>query len=114
MQGVCSEAASFDLTGAKLGTAIQEVMTAVEIALVRRDSEGQTHGPQVCLQDESSDILKSAPRLLHPLMLSPLAGLMCTHYDRLAALLDVLATRAHTSDHMLYNTHVIVSTLTRV
>ena len=41
-QGVCSDAGSFDLTGANLGAAIQEVLAAVEVALVRRDSEGQT------------------------------------------------------------------------
>ena len=42
VQGVCSDAGSFDLTGAKLGTAIQEVNAAVEVALVRRDNERQT------------------------------------------------------------------------
>ena len=42
-QGVCSEAGSFDLTGAKLGSAIQEMLAAVEIALVKRVSEGLTH-----------------------------------------------------------------------
>jgi len=42
VQGVCSDAGSFDLTGANLGAAIQEVVAAVEVALVRRDSEGQT------------------------------------------------------------------------
>ena len=42
-QGVCSEAGSFDLTGAKLGSAIQEMLAAVEVALVKRDSEGQSH-----------------------------------------------------------------------
>ena len=39
---MCSDAASFDLTGANLGAAIQEVLAAVEVALVRRDNEGQT------------------------------------------------------------------------
>ena len=42
-QGVCSEAGSFDLTGAKLGSAIQEMLAAVEVALVKRDSKGQSH-----------------------------------------------------------------------
>ena len=52
-QGVCSEAGSFDLTGAKLGSAIQEMLAAVEIALVKRDSEGQSHSqvthPMICI-----------------------------------------------------------------
>lgn len=42
VQGVCSDAGSFDLTGAKLGAAIQEVNAAVEVALVRRENERQT------------------------------------------------------------------------
>ena len=52
---MCSEAGSFDLTGAKLGSAIQEMLAAVEIALVKRDSEGQTHAqvilPTICIPD---------------------------------------------------------------
>ena len=42
VQGVCSDAGSFDLTGAKLGAVIQEVSAAVEVALVRRENERQT------------------------------------------------------------------------
>jgi hypothetical protein len=40
-QGVCSDAASFDLTGALLATALQEVQAAVEVALMKRDGEAQ-------------------------------------------------------------------------
>ncbi len=40
-QGVCSDAASFDLTGALLGTALQDVQAAVEVALLKRDGEAQ-------------------------------------------------------------------------
>ena len=52
---MCSDAGSFDLTGANLGAAIQEVLAAVEVALVRRDNEGQTDAqvssaPQSCFQ----------------------------------------------------------------
>ncbi len=41
MQGVCSDAASFDLTGAMLASALQEVQAAVEVALLKRDGEAQ-------------------------------------------------------------------------
>ncbi|EIE26626.1 DNA repair helicase [Coccomyxa subellipsoidea C-169] len=41
VEGVCSDAASFDLTGALLGTALQDVQAAVEVALLKRDGEAQ-------------------------------------------------------------------------
>ncbi|KAK9916347.1 hypothetical protein WJX75_001590 [Coccomyxa subellipsoidea] len=44
VEGVCSDAASFDLTGALLATALQEVQAAVEVALMKRDGEAQA-GP---------------------------------------------------------------------
>lgn len=45
MQGVCSDAASFDLTGALLASALQEVQAAVEVALLKRDGEAQVNTP---------------------------------------------------------------------
>ncbi|CAL8466940.1 g6476 [Coccomyxa elongata] len=41
VEGVCSDAASFDLTGALLASALQEVQAAVEVALLKRDGEAQ-------------------------------------------------------------------------
>lgn len=76
-QGVCSEAGSFDLTGAKLGSAIQEMLAAVEVALVKRDSEGQTHA-QVNLPMICNSTLKSrlVPEGCSPIM--PVAdGVRC-------------------------------------
>lgn len=44
MQGVCSDSASFDLPAAVLAACVQEVQTALEIALVRREDRAGVTG----------------------------------------------------------------------
>lgn len=57
MQGVCSDAASFDLTGALLATAQQEVLAALEVALLKRDGEEQVSRPSPIVMQTSQLLL---------------------------------------------------------
>lgn len=49
VQGVCSESASFDLPAAVLAASVQEVQTALEVALVRREDSGPVHSRELSI-----------------------------------------------------------------
>lgn len=49
VQGVCSESASFDLPAAVLAASVQEVQTALEVALVRREESGPAQGREMSI-----------------------------------------------------------------
>ncbi len=46
-QGVCSESASFDLPAGVLASCVQEVQSALEIALVRRENGSAQRGGEI-------------------------------------------------------------------
>ena len=47
LQGVCSESASFDLPAAVLAACVQEIQSALEVALVRREDGSAQRGGEI-------------------------------------------------------------------